>query len=177
MAEIESNDAVPLSVRSLAIVTGVNVTLEYSSLNVISFASPYAEIVTVGLTAATVYNENEFVKHEAITSLVPTTCDVLIPSNICHSEVGSLESARMHWQYAPSAKQSAESSGIVSSTGEAKLTERSAVESDDVILYSMIDVFVSYFVASSIAKILDPSSASIMAVSTSILRPGRSKIS
>ena len=83
----------------------------------------------------------------------------------------------MHWQYAPSAKQSAESSGIVSSTREAKLTERSAVESDDVILYSMIDVFVSYFVASSIAKILDPASASIMAVSTSILRPSSFKIS
>jgi hypothetical protein len=61
LAEIEYNDAVPLSVRALAIVTGVNVNLEYSSLNVISFASPYAEIVTVGLTAATVYNENEFV--------------------------------------------------------------------------------------------------------------------
>jgi hypothetical protein len=62
LAEIEYNVVPdPMTVSALAIVTGVNVSLEFSSENVIAFVLPYSPMVMVGLTAATVYNENDVV--------------------------------------------------------------------------------------------------------------------
>ena len=95
---------VPLTVSESAIVIGVKVSLDASSENVIALVLPYASILTVGTTAATVYNENEVVKHDAITSLVSFNTVFLIPSNISHSESASVDSARMHWQYTPSSR-------------------------------------------------------------------------
>ena len=131
---------VPLTVSESAIVIGVKVSLDASSENVIALVLPYASIVTVGTTAATVYNENEVVKHDAVTSLVSSDTVFWIPSNISHSESASVDAARMHWQYTPSVTQSEESSGIVISTGSEKETD-STLPPSDVILYSTIDVF------------------------------------